>query len=85
MEIKPYLVSYDTIPQGIEKQLDLYIKEGNITPSRNGLFVDSDYEILTLAAPSWLKKEVKRISGEKGITMEELLFEIVFEYLLKES
>ena len=83
LEIKPYLFSYDTIPQNLEKQLNLYIKEGNITPSRNGLFVDSDYEILTFAAPSSLKKEVKRSSEEKSLTMEELLLKIVTEYVSK--
>jgi len=85
LEIKPYLFSYDTIPQGIEKHLELYIKEGNITPSRNGLFVDSDYEILTFAAPSSLKKEIKKVSEEKNISMEELLIELVTQYLLQEK
>lgn len=85
LEIKPYLFSYDRLSHVIEKQLDLYIKEGNITPSRNGLFVDSDYEILTFAAPSSLKNEVKRTCEEKSIPMEELLLEIVTGYFSKEK
>jgi len=85
LEIKPYLFSYDTLPHDIEKHLELYIKEGNITQSRNGLFVDSDYEIFTFAAPSSLKNEVKRTCEEKSLTMEELLLEIVSDYFSKEK
>jgi len=46
--------------------LDLYIKEGKITPSRNGLFVDSDYEILTFSAPSSLKMKLKEPAKKKA-------------------
>ncbi|WP_273130541.1 helix-turn-helix domain-containing protein [Bacillus weihaiensis] len=81
LEIKPYLFSYALLPQDFMKQLELYLKDGKIIPSKKGLFVNSDYEILTFSAPSLLKKEVKKISEENNLTIEELLLRIVAEYI----
>lgn len=80
LEIKPYVFPDNLLNENIVELLNLHIKEGSITPSRKGIYIDSDHEILTFAAPSSLKKKVKQASDEKNITMEEFLADIVSNY-----
>lgn len=80
LEIKPYLFSDNLLNEDILVLLKSTLKDGTIIPSRKGIFIDSDYELLTFAASSSIKKRVKHAADEKNITMEEFLAEIVVNY-----
>ncbi|MEY8742797.1 helix-turn-helix domain-containing protein [Bacillales bacterium AN1005] len=79
-EIKPYLFSNEVLTKEIYNLLNIHIEEGSLTQTRKGLFIDSDYEILTFTLPSLLKQKVKQAAEENNISMEEYLHKIVTCY-----
>lgn len=85
LEIKPHLFPWETCSKDTLDLISSFITEGSATQSRNGLFIDSDHEIFTFSAPSSLKKQVKVLSEKRKVTMEELLSEIVSEYVSRDK
>ncbi|MDE5055357.1 helix-turn-helix domain-containing protein [Niallia taxi] len=85
LEIKPYLFPDDLLKEEILELLKSNLEDGSIIPSRKGIFIDSDYELLTFAASSSIKRRVKQAADEQNITMEEFLAEIVINYFNEEE
>ncbi|UQX57116.1 helix-turn-helix domain-containing protein (plasmid) [Cytobacillus pseudoceanisediminis] len=78
VEVKPILIKED-IPGYIFSLLEESIIEGDITKRLEGLFIDSDLEVLAIAIPSKLKRKIKEEAAISKYTIEELVISILNE------
>ncbi|RBP85972.1 helix-turn-helix protein [Cytobacillus firmus] len=76
VEVKPILIK-EYIPGNIFSLLEKSIVEGDISKRLEGVYIDSDLEVLAIAIPSKLKKKIKEDSAESKKTIEELVVSIL--------
>ncbi|KZE67968.1 hypothetical protein AWM68_17500 [Fictibacillus phosphorivorans] len=78
VEVKPILIK-EEINEIQLSTLNNSLEEGNIIVRHDGVFIDSDLEIITIAAPSGLKKKIKQDSEKDNISMEDVVLNILKE------
>ncbi|MBU8772005.1 helix-turn-helix domain-containing protein [Cytobacillus oceanisediminis] len=78
VEVKPILIKED-IPANIFSILEESIIEGDISRRLEGVYIDSDLEVLAIAIPSKLKKKIREDAAKSKITIEELVISILKE------
>ncbi|MCM3393123.1 helix-turn-helix domain-containing protein [Cytobacillus oceanisediminis] len=76
VEVKPILIK-DDIPGYIFSLLEESLIEGDISKRLEGVFIDSDLEVLAIAIPSELKRKIKEDAAESKKTIEELVVSIL--------
>lgn len=78
VEIKPILIE-ETISESDYEFLETHLQQGDITKRLEGIFIDSELEILSVPIPSKLKLWIRKEAKEKEITIEELVVKILKE------
>ncbi|MCM3708671.1 helix-turn-helix domain-containing protein [Cytobacillus firmus] len=78
VEVKPILIK-DDIPDYIFSLLEESIIEGAISKRLEGVFIDSDMDVLSIAIPSKLKRKIKEDAAKSKSTIEELVISILEE------
>ncbi|MCS0824673.1 helix-turn-helix domain-containing protein [Cytobacillus firmus] len=78
VEVKPILIK-DDIPDYIFSLLEESIIEGDISKRLEGVFIDSDLDVLAIAIPSKLKRKIKEDAAKSKSTIEELVISILEE------
>lgn len=78
VEVKPILLKGE-LPEHIFNFLKGSIIEGSISKRLDGIYIDSDLEIIQIGAPSKLKSKIKRDAENSGQTMEEFILNILKE------
>lgn len=81
LEIKPYCFPYDTLDEDKIKTIKEYMVEGSIISTIKGIYIDSEYDVLSLEIPSQVKDSLKQIASERSLTLEELVSEILVQYV----
>ncbi len=76
VEVKPILIK-DDIPGYIFSLLEESLIEGDISKRLEGVFIDSDLEVLAIAIPSELKRKIKGDAVRTKKTIEELVISIL--------
>ncbi|WP_242021140.1 hypothetical protein [Cytobacillus oceanisediminis] len=78
VEVKPILIKED-IPGYIFALLEESIIEGDISKRLEGVYIDSDLEVLAIAIPSKLKKKIREDAAKTKNTIEDLVISILKE------
>jgi len=78
VEVKPILIE-ETISELECEYLETHLQQGDITKRLEGIFIDSELEVLSVPIPSELKLKIRKESKEKNITIEELVVKILKE------
>ncbi|MDE3841068.1 hypothetical protein C0966_17545 (plasmid) [Bacillus methanolicus] len=76
VEVKPILIKDN---YNVFEELEKSLVEGSVTQRLDGIYIDSDLEIITIAAPSQLKKLIKEDADKLNINMEDLVLKILKE------
>lgn len=76
VEVKPILIK-ERIPDKILTTLEESLTEGDITIRLEGIYIDSNLEVLSIAVPSKLKKKIREEAEKSSITMEETVIAIL--------
>lgn len=77
--VRPVLIE-EIINEDVYKVLKEALIEGEVTKRIDAIYIDSDVEILAIAAPSNLKQKIKADAEEQNLTMEELVIRILNQY-----
>lgn len=78
VEVKPILIK-ENLTSDQYRLLDNSLTEGTLTVRLDGYYIDSDLEIIQVAAPSRIKEKVKEDAEREGLTMEEFVLKILKE------
>jgi hypothetical protein len=74
--VKPVLI--EEIPSNnIFKVITDSVLEGGVSKRLDGIYIDSDVEIISVAAPSDLKQKIKEEAEQQRMTMEDLVIRIL--------
>ena len=76
VEVKPILIK-EHIPDKLLTMLEESLIEGDITNRLEGIYIDSDLEVLSIAVPSKIKKKIRKEAEKLNITMEEIVITIL--------
>lgn len=76
VEVKPILIP--EIPsEEIFEEIYGSLNQGDVNKRLDGIYIDSDLELLTVAAPSILKQKIKEDADSKKMNIEDLVIEIL--------
>ena len=78
VEVKPILIKGEISPLSYEL-LQASLVEGAVSKRHDGIYIDSDLEVITIAAPSKLKMNIKKDAEKLNMTMEEWVLTILNE------
>lgn len=78
VEVKPILIKEELASEELQL-LEESVVEGSVTKRLDGFYIDSDLEIIQIAAPSRLKEKVREDAEREGLTMEEFVLKIIKE------
>lgn len=78
VEVKPVLLK-EKIPDEIIELLEKSLIEGHLIKRLDGLFIDSELEVLSVPVPSKLKELIKEEAKNSDSTMEEIVVGILRE------
>ncbi|MEK3992745.1 helix-turn-helix domain-containing protein [Robertmurraya sp. FSL R5-0851] len=78
IEVKPILIKEELTAEEFQL-LEESVVEGSVTKRLDGFYIDSDLEIIQIAAPSHLKEKVREDAEREGVTMEEFVLKILKE------
>jgi len=67
------------ITDNLAEFLQEHLVQGSIIRRHNGIWLDSELEQLNIEVSKKLKEQLKRMSKSKGVTLEELVIEILSE------
>lgn len=78
VEIKPVFIK-EAISDELIYEMEKSLLEGNLIKRLDGLILNSDLEVLTVAVPSELKELIKDTAEKRNSTIEEVVLNILKE------
>lgn len=79
VEVKPILIP-EIPPEDVFEEIYGAVNQGDVIKRFDGIYIHSDLEILSVAAPSILKQKIKEEADTRRITIEELVTEILMKH-----
>lgn len=76
VEVKPILIK-DNISEDLVQEMEKSLIEGKILKRYDGLFINSDLEMITIAVPSKLKELIKNKAEREHSTIEEIVLNVL--------
>ncbi|NRG31603.1 helix-turn-helix domain-containing protein [Niallia circulans] len=81
LEIKPFCFPYDALDEDMTQTIKEYLVEGSIISTVKGIYIDSEYDMLSLEIPTQVKNSLKLIAAKRGLTLEDLVSDILVEFV----
>lgn len=76
VEVKPVLIP-EILPEEIVEGIFCSVNQGDVIKRFDGIYIHSDLEILSVAAPSELKQKIKEDADSRKMNIEDLVIEIL--------